>query len=375
MKIYICIALTLLIASLSISALETGGFADFYFSGSIETGEITGARSRLRYNIESEMDEGYIFASFNIHENLISDIQEVNLHEIFMEYSSDLWALRIGKQIHIWGKADGIRITDLINPCDYREYNTLELGDMRIPVESVKLNYFPGNMDIELIWIPLFRESIYPEKGSIWDDGNMNSEIKGASVNKSIENSEIGFRIMYYLTGLDAAFTAFHTRDDDPVYKYNTLDFIGLEFSKPAGDFVLRNENAFYFNKHFFTETAGKSSEKKYLKNMIGVDWYGNGGFTILVQYGTDYIIDYTDDIVTDRLKQYSTLNIQKKMLRDNLEISNMVYLNITDNDGYDRFSAEYMLTDNFSLTGGTDIFFDTFRKNRSVWLKGKYSF
>ena len=40
-------------------------------------------------------------------------------------------------------------------------------------------------------------------------------------------------------------------------------------------------------------------------------------------------------------------------MLRDNLAISNMVYLDITDNDGYDRFSAEYMLTDNFSLTGG----------------------
>ena len=141
----------------------------------------------------------------------------------------------------------------------------------------------------------------------------MNSSINAPSVNKSIENSEIAFRIMYYFTGLDVAFSSFHTREDDPVYTYKTLDFIGLGFSKPAGDFVLRNENAFYFNKHFFTETADKSTEKKYLKNMIGLDWYGNGGFTILVQYGTDFIIDYSDYIMADKLRQYSTLNIKKK--------------------------------------------------------------
>ena len=369
------ILLIFMISTEAIQAVETGGFADCYFSGRIENGDIIGARTRLRYNIESEMDESYIFASLNIYENMISDEQAVDLHEIYMEYSSDLWSMRIGKQIHIWGKADGIRITDIINPCDYSEYNTLELDDMRIPVESVKINYFPGNMDIELIWIPVFRESIYPEKDSVWDNGKINSSINAPSVKTSLENSEIGFRIMYYLAGLDAAFSAFHTRDDDPVYKYNTLDIIGLEFSKPFGSLVLRNENAFYFNKHFYTETANKSSENKYLKNMIGVDWYGDGGFTVLFQYGTDYIIDYSDNIAADELRQYATLNMKKKMLRDNLEISNMVYFNITDNDGYDRFSTEYMLTDNFGLTAGTDIFFDTFSKNRSVWVKGKYSF
>ncbi len=42
---------------------------------------------------------------------------------------------------------------------------------MRIPVESVKFNYFPGNIDIKLIWIPVFRESIYPEKNSVWVKG------------------------------------------------------------------------------------------------------------------------------------------------------------------------------------------------------------
>ena len=362
-------------AAVNLSAVETGGFTDCYFSGRIDNGELIGSRTRLRYNIESEMDESYIFASLNVYENMISDEKKIDLHEIYMEYSSELWSMRLGKQLHIWGKADGIRITDILNPCDYSEYNTLELDDMRIPVESVKINYFPGNMNIELIWIPVFRESIYPEKDSVWDNGTMNSNISAPEVKQGIKNSEIGFRVMYYFTGIDAAVSAFHTRDDDPLYKYHTLDFIGLEFSKPAGDFVIRNENAFYFNKHFFTETEKTSSENKYLKNMIGIDWYGDGGFTILLQYGTEYIIDYSDDISSEEFMHFTTLNISKKLLRETLEISNMVYFNITDEDGYNRFSTEYMLTDNFSLTGGTDIFFDTFSNNRSVWVKGKYSF
>ena len=375
MKNRIIPVLVLFIAAAAVSAVDTGGFADTYLAGRIDNGELTGARTRLRYNIESEMEESYIFASLNIYENMISDEEEINLHEIYMEYSSEIWSMRLGKQIHIWGKADGIRITDILNPCDYREYNTMELDDMRIPVESLKINYYPGDMDIELIWIPLFRKSIYPEKGSVWDNGTMNSDISAPEVKTDIENSEIGLRIMYYFTGIDAAFSVFHTRDDDPVYKYHSLDFIGLEFSKPAGDFVIRNENAFYFNKHFYTKTNGTSSENSFLKSMIGIDWYGDGGLTVLMQYGTDYIIDYSDNIISDEFSHYATLNISKKLLRETLELSNMIYLDITDKDGYNRFSAEYMLTDNFSITGGTDIFFDTFSENRACWLKGKYSF
>ena len=39
-----------------------------------------------------------------------------DLHEAWLEYAAEGWDMRLGRQTIIWGKADGVQITDIISP-------------------------------------------------------------------------------------------------------------------------------------------------------------------------------------------------------------------------------------------------------------------
>ena len=351
---------------------DISGFADSSVRGRTESGRIIGGETRLRYNIESELESSYLKASFEVAENTAADEKRCELHELYAEYNSETWDLTAGRKIHVWGKADGVRITDIINPCDYSEYMTGDLDDMRIPVESVKFNYYTDKGEIELIWIPFFKKPLLPEKDSPWYCG---LEYNEEEPDKKLSNSEIGIRTSFYFSGIDIALSGFHTWEDLPVYKYRRLDFIGAEFSKPLGSFVIRNENALFMNKHFFTENTGSSSEKRYLKNLIGIDWFGGSSTSLLFQYGMNHIIDYSSDISADKCEYYMTLTAKRKFFREILELANSLYYSFSDKDGWSRFSGKYFITDSLNLSAGYDRFFEDFRENSSVWIKAKYSF
>ncbi len=87
--------------------------------------------------------------------------------DYFREFYTDIkqgdWAFRIGKQQVVWGKLDGGRVMDFINPEDMRE--GLEwAGDdweySRIPLWMVNIKYYPHwfgqSNDLQFIWMPDF---------------------------------------------------------------------------------------------------------------------------------------------------------------------------------------------------------------------------
>jgi hypothetical protein len=59
------------------------------------------------------------------------------LRELYVDTSAGDWDFRIGKQQVVWGTADGIKLLDIINPTDYREFNQNGVEDARIPVWMV----------------------------------------------------------------------------------------------------------------------------------------------------------------------------------------------------------------------------------------------
>jgi len=52
--------------------------------------------------------------------------------------------LRIGKQQVVWGTADGIKLLDIINPTDFREFNQNTTEDARIPVWMINAELAVG---------------------------------------------------------------------------------------------------------------------------------------------------------------------------------------------------------------------------------------
>lgn len=62
------------------------------------------------------------------------------LRELYLDTSYSNVDLRLGKQQEVWGTADGIKLLDVLNPTDFREFTQNTMADSRIPVWMMKFS-------------------------------------------------------------------------------------------------------------------------------------------------------------------------------------------------------------------------------------------
>lgn len=120
-----------------------------------------------------------------------------------MDIYFDNFDLRIGKQQIIWGKADGVFITDVISPRDLSEFILPDFEEIRIGTNAVKFDYYLGNSTFEAVWIPTFQPTILPDGNSIWaskmSDFPMpvSYDYANAEVEKKLSESEIALKYSF----------------------------------------------------------------------------------------------------------------------------------------------------------------------------------
>ena len=387
---------------------DTHGFVDFHHA--VRLGEpydfIT---SRTRARIESWMCEGKTWAYLSVNaveDGVVAAEKGIELREAFVEYVADSWDLRVGRQIIVWGKADGVAITDIICPRDYAEFFAAEYDDTRIPVDAAKWRYLGNSFDLELVWLPRFVPAALPSEGSPWFaeaefSPGVEVEYQAASEPElTLENGELAVKGSIYTSAVDIAISCFHTWDDAPTAyrdvvsqgdsvrvsfrpEYERTSFYGAELSRPWGDCVLRAEAACFTGLRF--EPADELSEEIFgrdgLKGMLGADWSPGANLTISVQFVDDFILDYEEAILNDEHTMLVTTSVSKALFRESLELSGMAYFGLSDNDQYARMAADYELADAFHLSAGMDLLsgdggrFGRYDDNDQIWLRAKYSF
>ena len=83
--------------------------------------EVT-SRAHGRLEMKGDFNWLYGFLSIDAEKNwTIPSEDGFSVREAWLEHVGDGWDLRLGRQLIIWGKADGVRITDNICPTDYTE--------------------------------------------------------------------------------------------------------------------------------------------------------------------------------------------------------------------------------------------------------------
>lgn len=412
MKVF-CIALIFIFQLFPLTVftaeLDVKGFVDTYHAvRTKKPNDFISSRTRLRMEMGVQQNDTFLFTSCNaVHNNMLSSLSGIELREAYMEYASESWDFRIGRQIIVWGKADGIQITDIISPMDYTEFLARDYDDIRIPVDSLKVRVLRDSINFEMIWLPVFVPSILPKGDNPWAvqpklSSNINVTYSQDIIpGKKLCNSEIGGKISFYFPGFDMAVSSFYTWTDLPVMDksisqdinnttnviiqphYHRLSFAGLEFSIPFNEFVMRSETAFYYGKYFEPEAL---SEKLFKKNtinyLIGIDWSPFGNWMITAQFVDNFILDYNELIDNEEHTMVVTLNVSKKLLRETLALSTMFYCTINGEDLFNRTSTDYALTDAIHVLTGFDVFsgdnngmFGQFKDNTEVWLKAKYNF
>ncbi len=396
---------------------DTGTWTDpFKLSGWLDTvqsvrtknpgdGLLT-SRARLRLELSADFKMLYGFVSTDVEKNWkITSETGAELHEFWLEHAGKGWDIRLGRQIIIWGKADGVQITDIISPPDYTEAFTRDLDETRLPVDAIKFRLLSDWLNTELIWIPTFRPAVLPAPGNPWaistvlPDGVTVSSASAIEPGLSFKNSEIGMKLTSFQPGLDLGASFFYTWDDFPANhrsvqqvgsltkvqltpRHHRLAVFGLECSRPCSDFVFRSEAAWYLGRYLDTKTiADEPLSRNVVSWLGGIDWTPGNDWNLIAQLTGNHIINYEQRLKDREHSFMSTLNLSKKLLRQTLTLSTMLYYQINSSELYSRLKAEYELTDNFRLALGADMFagkngqFGVYKDNSQLWVKAKFSF
>lgn len=373
-------------------------------------------QNTLDLTIEKKMGNVGFMANTTIYQYPNSDMV-YDLREVYMDIFFDNMDLRLGRQMIIWGKADGVFITDIISPKDLSEFLLRDFDEVRTGITALKADYYLGDNTFELVWIPKFTPTIMPTETSIWSrqlSFSLPSTIDYSKkvVPGTLENSELFLKFSGMSSLIDFEIMAGAMWDDDPTMhitptmeqnnpipigltlspQHHRLMLGGGSFSTEIKGFVLRGEGAYYSGKQFSAlNTLGlpiELMEKDYLQYLIGTD-FSIGETLFSTQFIQRAIMDYDESIVLGELDNMVTFLLNRTLLRETLTLQLFGYVGLSNEDALIRPTVSYDFADGFEILAGANIFyrsnnstplninemFGYYDDNDMVYLKVKYSF
>lgn len=368
----------------------------------------------LQNTFNLNIEKSYANSAFKInpifyHDN--SDSLTFNFREVYLDLYFGSFDIRVGKQQIVWGKADGVFITDIVSPKNLFQFLLPEFDEIRIGVEGAKFDYYIGDNTFEVVWLPIFTPTEFANPNSVWavkQDFPLNPtfDYSKQKVNASLENSEIFAKYSALTSLIDFEIMGGYMWDDDPTMfssfmrdsydmislvitpEYKRLSLAGGSFSTTIGPFVLRGEGAYYFGKYFNTTNPIVNQgviEKDYIHYMVGTD-FTLYDVNLSLQFIQKIILDYEiiirpTPMFNDEYNNMATFLARYSMFNETLDIELFSYYDFEFDDSLIRPRILYDYTDAINLQFGANIFtgsegqFGQYDKNDMIYGKIIYSF
>ncbi|MEN8120255.1 MAG: DUF1302 family protein [Bacteroidota bacterium] len=389
---------------------KISGFTRNYLGVLYDNGDFAIIQNTFNVNFEKVGDK----MAFKVNPMLFlydTDSLDLQLREAYMDLYFDNFDIRIGKQQIVWGKADGVFITDVVSPLNLTEFLLPDFDEIRIGVTAVKFDYYLGNNTLELIWKPIFTPTKRPAPRSIWYaepdfPAPATFNWSKSEVNASLENSEILGKFTAINSAIDFELMGGYIWDANPTMhiekefdmssgspvltglnitpEHHRLYLGGGSFSTDIKGFILRGEAAYYNGKYFQTAdplATDATIQKDYLHYLLGVD-FNIGSVKFSTQFIQQYIMDYDDFIDNPETENTMTALARYDILGETLHLELFSYIGLTNNDALIRPKITYDFADGFSFLLGSNIFigddsgrFGQYKNNSMIYTKIKYSF
>ncbi len=316
---------------------------------------------------------------------------EVELRELFVQGKLGPVWLRAGKQQVVWGQADGLKVLDVVDPQDFREFILPDFEDSRIPLWTLNTEIPIGATQLQLLWIPdpsahhiRLQDGTFaftaPRLVGLPPPPGVAVDLRDPDLPSGLDASDAGARLSTFWRGFDLSANALWHYDDVPIL-FRAIDFgaasptvrvtpryertavLGGSASNAFGELTVRAEVA-YSTRHF-TPTANAGDAGGYAKSgevggVLGFDWYGIPETLLSAQVFQSWLTDHPSGILRDRIDTNVTLLARRQFRNETLTLETIWIHNVNQGDGLVRPKATYELRDDLQVWFGFDLFYGT---------------
>ena len=317
------------------------------------------------------------------------DHNQAELREFYLDTTIGDSILILGKQQVVWGKSDGLKVLDVVNPQDFREFILDDFDQSRIPLWTVNTEIPINDVTLQLLLIP---DQTYNDFATTGSSYAFTSPLiipatppeANVTINSTTEPDEVlqdadaGFRLSAFTHGWDLTLNYLYHYDDTPVLfrtidiatngvnininpKYKRTHLVGSTFSNTFGDLTLRGEVGYLTDKYISTtdptDTDGviKTGQLKYV---LGFDWYGFTDTLLSTQIFQTYLDNYKNGMIREELNTQITLLFKQDYMNETLHAEVLFLHDIDYEDGMVRPKLTYELNDEINIYAGADIFY-----------------
>ena len=305
------------------------------------------------------------------------------LRDFYFEFRSANGLTRLGKQPIVWGRLDGIKVLDLVNPQDFREFILDDFADSRIPLWSAYFDYNLGNWRAELALVPDGTGHAIPDEGAWFEltaprfrygaaPGQPGLPVITEEPGHSLDEAAAGLRLSRQFNNLELALVAYSGNDPEPLGRlvasngapaverfYERRDAFGLSMDMGLGSTVLRAEYAYQPNRTFNSRSPGQleTVALDQHRGAIGLDVDGPLGIFFNLQYLVDTISGAPANLVRPDQDRLATLYLRRSFAYDSVVLAARWYHSLTDDDDLAAVSVEYEISDSTSIELAAQFF------------------
>lgn len=266
------------------------------------------------------------------------DRDNARADELWIEYQSPDWDLRMGNQLFTWGGMESVSPVDVINPRDY--YEDI-IDPEKIGVPAVRFRWLGDNQDLSAYYLPYFEPSMFPEQHSFYSvGGGLPSDVPDPRF-----ANQWALRYFYGGEGFDLALSYFHGFEPTPLFDLSPegdavvgtvfrSDRFGIEITKVVGDLLLKGEAVYRDTKtpliassflfatgveYTFSEVWQHSDLTFFLEYLGNSSTAGTGTFQVLQNdlfAGFRWNINDSDNQVLEGGLLQDLSNIQSRLYR-----------------------------------------------------------
>lgn len=304
---------------------------------------------------------------------------KLELREFILSREADDYSLKLGRQQVVWGKTDGLRLLDVINPLELREFILVRYSDSRIPLWMVNALWYPGDDTVQALVIPDIRHHRLADPGSRFYIAPSVPAGMGVSSRAletpptNLNNTQYALKWAGQRGAWELTLNAFYGWTQAPIYFYHLLSPTSLELQpalrrqrllgasgdRPFGRSVFRFETVYtpddYRAVNDPTAVGGFRRQRR-LSLALGLDWYW-GEWLISPQWFQQRLIQPDPQLQGPQSESYTSLLIHRKLMQDRLELEIFYLYGNSNGDRWFAPSLHYQIAGRYTLGLKADLF------------------